>query len=571
MNKKTISLCIFLSGCLLANAQKSYVPAAIPGIPALLAPSNARVLTGDFDNDGDKDILYQASNLANTAIHYLRNNSNGSFTQVSANGSGVFPAGQTPFGTIPFSRIMDPDRSATGQTFGQRVFDYDGDGDIDIFEIGTTPASARILLHASGSYFVGALDADFPTSLTSSVSRWVHADFDSDGDQDVLYQSGNATGVGINLLRNDQFGLWVNFAANGSGTFGGGPLNGLTFTRIGNTADVLQVVFDADGDTDNDIYQITAAGVAYYRGAAGTFAAAPPPTGLPTSLSPAYFRFVPEDYDHDGDTDFLLQASNTANTNIRYLRNNRTSGTFSLVNSVGGNFNGTTAPFGNASFDFISRAAINREQIILDMDGDADMDILQFSTTLPTSVLLQTGTFLPIRLESFNVLKRGTQVEVTWKTSQEINVDYFTVEYSLDGLNFKSIQQLESKGSPARGAEYVYMHPNPIKGIQYYRLVEYDLDGSETIFPIKSIRFDGLTKPVELYPTEVNDRVTAYFKAGEFTRVQLIDQVGRILESRNIANRDVQIIVPMRSYTPGIYYLKFIGQDNFTTERILKR
>ncbi|HKP32316.1 MAG TPA: FG-GAP-like repeat-containing protein [Chitinophagaceae bacterium] len=567
MNKKTLSLCVFLGTCLLASSQKSYVLTPIPGLPATLAPSNARILTGDFDNDGDKDILYQNSNTSGVEIHYLQKNP-GFYTKIDANASGQFTSG--PFFGITFTKILDPDRATTGQPFGQRVFDYDADGDVDIFEISTTASSARLLTNNGGAFSVGTLDADFPTSLTSSVSRWVTADFDSDGDQDILYQNGNATGVGINSLRNDIAGSWTPFAAV-SGAFSSGPISGATFSRVGNTTDALQLVFNADGTSANDIYQVTGLGVSYYRRVGSSFVSSPVPSGLPSSLTPTYYRIVPGDFDNDTDVDFLLQTSNTSNTNIVYLRNNRTTGTFSQVNSTSGNFNGTTAPFGNFAFDFISRAGINREQIIMDVDGDGDLDILQLSTTLATSVLLQTGSFLPIKLESFNVLKRGAQVEVSWKTSQEINVDYFTVEYSLDGLNFKSIQQVGHKGSAARGADYAYMHPTPVKGIQYYRLVEYDIDGSETIFPIKSIRFDGLTKPVEIYPNEVIDRVTAYFNAGEFTRVQLIDQVGRVLESRTIGNRDLQISVPMRRYTPGIYYLKFIGQQNFTTERILKR
>src|SRR4030095_14541613 len=114
--------------------------------------------------------------------------------------------------------------------------------------------------------------------------------------------------------------------------------------------------------------------------------------------------------------------------------------------------------------------------IMIDVDGDADLDMLQLGS-VATSVLFQTGVNLPIKLEYFTVAKRGSQVEVKWKTSEEINLDYFSIEHSLDVINFKSLKETKGSGNSS-GAEYSYIHPNPVKGLQYYRLVEYELDRS---------------------------------------------------------------------------------------------
>ena len=71
----------------------------------------------------------------------------------------------------------------------------------------------------------------------------------------------------------------------------------------------------------------------------------------------------------------------------------------------------------------------------MDIDADGDQDILQLSTT-SSSVFLQSGSGLPVKLVSFTLAKRGQQVLVSWKTTEEINADHFTVEYSLDAINF---------------------------------------------------------------------------------------------------------------------------------------
>ena len=564
--KLVICLCLLVPIAQTARGQKSYVPSTVTNLPGLFIP-NSRIVIADFDNDGDKDILSQNGNIQSVDIHYWRNNSNLSLTEFAANGLGNFPPGTTPFTGITFTFIMNPSRSTTGQTIAQWVLDYDADGDQDILEIKTTGV-ARILLFTAGIYVPGVLSPAFPTSLSNSCNRWITADVDSDGDDDVLLQSGNVVGVGISLLRNDHGGVWTAFAANGSGTFTSGPLSGLTFTRIGNTADITQYFFDADGDSDKDLYELTNSGNRYFARNGSVFNSATLPTGLLSLLAPTVYRMVMDDYDRDGDNDLLYQTSNSAAANISYLRNNN-NGSFTLSNAVSGVFSGVNHPFGSAAFSFIARGGTNREQIMLDVDGDADVDMLQLGT-LATSVLLQTGTNLPIKLDYFTVSKRGSQVEVNWKTSEEINVDRFTIEHSINAINFKSINETRSSGNSA-GATYSYIHPNPVKGLQYYRLVELDLDGSKTFFPIKSIQFEELKKAVEIYPTEVTTTLTAYFKQSTFQQVQLLDQMGRILENRNITHQQAELSLNLQVYGRGIYYLRFVGKENSVTERIVKR
>jgi hypothetical protein len=107
--------------------------------------------------------------------------------------------------------------------------------------------------------------------------------------------------------------------------------------------------------------------------------------------------------------------------------------------------------------------------------------------------------------------------------------------------------------------------------LQYYRLVEHDLDGSKTFFPIKQIQFEELKKSVEIYPTEVTTTLTAYFRQSAFQQVQLLDQMGRILENRNITHQQAELSMNLQAYSHGIYYLRFVGKEGSITERIVKR
>ena len=77
---------------------------------------------GDFDNDGDLDILYQDAATAGVGFGYMQNDGSGVFTDFTdANAAG------TPFDTLDFTGQL----LTTGSLF---VVDYDNDGDTDIID-----------------------------------------------------------------------------------------------------------------------------------------------------------------------------------------------------------------------------------------------------------------------------------------------------------------------------------------------------------------------------------------------------------------------------------------------------
>ncbi|MDZ4757054.1 MAG: hypothetical protein SGJ10_02795, partial [Bacteroidota bacterium] len=55
------------------------------------------------------------------------------------------------------------------------------------------------------------------------------------------------------------------------------------------------------------------------------------------------------------------------------------------------------------------------------------------------------NTPLPVTLLTFNTKTKNGAVSVTWSTASETNNDYFEVERSIDGGQYKTIAQVKAK------------------------------------------------------------------------------------------------------------------------------
>jgi hypothetical protein len=84
---------------------------------------------------------------------------------------------------------------------------------------------------------------------------------------------------------------------------------------------------------------------------------------------------------------------------------------------------------------------------------------------------------LPVELLSFDGSCNNNIISLEWKTATEHNSDYFEVVKSRDGENWSSLTTLESAGNSTQELTYNTKDGNAIDGNNYYKLIQYDIDG----------------------------------------------------------------------------------------------
>ncbi|MFJ4375476.1 DUF4347 domain-containing protein [Pseudomonas japonica] len=302
-----------------------------------------RTIVGDFDGDGDTDILYQTGG-GGSPFAYVRSDGNGTFTQLS-------------LGQSPFAGLSLPDASGTNYFVG----DFDGDGDVDVL-VGANGGTGQYFRNDGGT-FSSQSSANFPAPGFNS--RMVVGDFDRDGDADILYQTAGSGSP------------WGYYRSNGDGTFtnvsfGSSPFAGLALPdHAGNN----YYVADFDGDGDLDILAAVSGGTGTYLRNDGASFSTQSTTTFPAPTFNG--RMLVGDFDGDGDADILYQTANTSSP-FQYARSNG-DGTFSIV------------ALGSSPFNGLSLADHTGSNYrVGDFDGDGDVDIFFATNGSSGNLLLQT-------------------------------------------------------------------------------------------------------------------------------------------------------------------------------------
>lgn len=132
-------------------------------------------------------------------------------------------------------------------------------------------------------------------------------------------------------------------------------------------------------------------------------------------------------------------------------------------------------------------------------------------------------TVMPIELISFEGKVVFNQISIQWITATELNNDYFTVEKSLDAVNFTVLGHVDGNGNSLHVNQYRIFDTEPNNGVNYYRLTQTDFDGKSETFDIIAVEYDKsiknrVVKITNVLGQEINENVGGvvfyYFEDG---------------------------------------------------------
>ncbi|HEY8387798.1 MAG TPA: hypothetical protein VIK74_04300 [Parasegetibacter sp.] len=105
--------------------------------------------------------------------------------------------------------------------------------------------------------------------------------------------------------------------------------------------------------------------------------------------------------------------------------------------------------------------------------------------------LLETNSTLPLTWVDFTAKRSGNEVVLNWKTAQEVNTRNFTIQHSRNGISWEDLGTVSAAGTSIGIHSYQFVHQSPETGVNYYRVLQRDIDGQFSFSDVKTVNFEG--------------------------------------------------------------------------------
>lgn len=182
---------------------------------------------------------------------------------------------------------------------------------------------------------------------------------------------------------------------------------------------------------------------------------------------------------------------------------------------------------------------------------------------------------MPVSLKSFDAKADGQKVKLNWEVTSEKDNDRFEIERSADGETFATIAIIKGQGTIAHSHKYETNDNKPFNGNNYYRLIQYDFNGTRTEKGIKVVTYESLSEQqIEVFPNpnEGAFKIKLPIYSASEMMVSIVDISGREIYRTAITvgvnNNTIPIDMGFKP-SAGEYILKVKGANLNLNKKII--
>lgn len=183
----------------------------------------------------------------------------------------------------------------------------------------------------------------------------------------------------------------------------------------------------------------------------------------------------------------------------------------------------------------------------------------EVSSSIYFQLWVRSAIVVPIKLEYFKATETANkQVALDWKTTTEINNDYFTIERSLNSITWETVAIIKGAGNSESEINYHSIDKKPYNGVSYYRLKQTDLDGKYSYSKIQKIQLkDNVGSAISIYPNPTIGSSEIEGKS-EIGAIQVFNFLGENVTSsvKIIVRNKMHVTIDVSLLQKGIYIVK---------------
>lgn len=199
----------------------------------------------------------------------------------------------------------------------------------------------------------------------------------------------------------------------------------------------------------------------------------------------------------------------------------------------------------------------------------------RFTTTCATGG--GSCSTLPVGLKNFYAERLNKINYLYWETATESNLKNYSIEHSLDGINFSEIGSVNPKNEPSK---YTFEDKNATIGIvNYYRICSQEFNETKSytfIYPLATGN-DELLNVSKIFPNPTNSSFRFAFdsKQNGTATVIISDIFGKVVKTipYTVSVGITEQKIDVEDLNSGIYFIEIINSFNelITKQKLVKQ
>lgn len=219
--------------------------------------------------------------------------------------------------------------------------------------------------------------------------------------------------------------------------------------------------------------------------------------------------------------------------------------------------------------DYNDNNGVETEIPVTSYGGNATVSYIQGDVSSFSNFYISSASNpLPVSILSFNAKATAThEVLTSWKVANEIHIESYQIERSIDGRNWKLIGTVNASNAKT----YRFTDKEPMKGTNYYRLSIHERDGKLSYSEIRSVLFN-VKGIISAYPNPANQVIYFEGSSARDLTVEVYNEVGMLVNSIKTSGSELASNgLDIAHLTPGIYVAYIKSSDEMVRMKFVKQ
>ena len=182
---------------------------------------------------------------------------------------------------------------------------------------------------------------------------------------------------------------------------------------------------------------------------------------------------------------------------------------------------------------------------------------------------------LPVTFTSIKAYQLANDIAVEWKVSNQVNIDHYEVEKSINGFDFSKAGTTVATGINGSDANYNWLDIHAVTGDNFYRIRCVGTGGEVKYSAVAKVLITKGNPSITVYPNPVVNRTLTLqltdMAKGTYT-IRLINMTGQVVMTKGIIHNGgnaSQALDVDKNIANGIYQLEITNPDLTRTVRSL--